>query len=87
MTREALTVFVDSENRVVKFLTLTERFEQNVTDWSNRYIDRKNETYTYSKYGQNNLLKHKYQDELSDFNDGNINVNNENLEEEKTHIY
>lgn len=38
----------------------------------------------YNNYAQNNLLKHKYQDELSNYNDGNLIVNNDNLEEEKT---
>ena len=84
MTREALTAFVDSENKIVKFLTLTERFEQNITNWSQRFVERKTETYTYSNYAQRNLLKHKYEDNLSDFNNGTINVNNLNLSEEKT---
>lgn len=84
MTRESLTAFVDNENKTINFLTLTERFEQPVTDWTEKFLERKKESYMYNNYAQSNLLKHKYQDELSNYNDGNLIVNNQNLEEEKT---
>lgn len=84
MTRESLTAFVENENKTINFFTLTERFEQPVTDWTDKFVERKKESYMYNNYAQNNLLKHKYQDELSNYNDGNLIVNNQNLEQEKT---
>lgn len=84
MTREALTPFVDSENRHIDFLTLTERVNYEVEDWSHLYSKRLSETYLYQDYAQNNYLRHKYNNENEDFNDGLLTIDNLNLDNEKT---
>ena len=84
MVREALTPFVDVESKTIKFLTLNERLDAEVVDWSSKYVSRVNETYLYRDYAQKNYFRHKYSSELEDFNDGILNVPNENLDEEVT---
>lgn len=84
MVREALTSFVDVESKTIKFLTLNERMDAEVEDWSSRYVSRVNETYLYRDYAQQNYFRHKYSSEFEDFNDGVLNVPNENLDEEAT---
>lgn len=84
MIRFSLTPFIDVENKHIKFLTLNERLQNSkLIDWSDKYIERVNETYTYKDYAINNYLKHKYNDENAVFNNGNLFVNNLNLEKEK----
>lgn len=84
MIRFALTPFIDVENKNIKFLTLSERINTlNVIDWTDKYIERTNETYTYNDYSQRNWLKHKYNDENATFNNGYISVNNKNLADQK----
>lgn len=84
MVRESLTSFVDVESKTIKFLTLNERLDAEVVDWSSRYVSRTNETYLYRDYAQQNYFRHKYSSEFEDFNDGVLNVPNENLDEEVT---
>lgn len=84
MVREALTSFVDVESKTIKFLTLNERLDAEVVDWSSKYVRRTNETYLYRDYAQKNYFRHKYSSEFEDFNDGVLNVPNENLDEEAT---
>lgn len=84
MVREALTSFVDVENKTIKFLTLNERMDAEVVDWSTKYVSRTNETYLYRDYAQQNYFRHKYSSEFEDFNDGILNVPNENLDKEET---
>lgn len=83
MVRESLTAFVDSENRVIEFLTLEERISADSVDWSDKYVKRKKESYLYQDYARANLIKHKYDDDISDYNDGVLVINNENLDTEK----
>lgn len=85
LIRFALTPFIDNETRHINFLTLDERLQGNkVIDWSDKYIERENESYTYSSYAIKNWFRHKYNDENATFNDGSLTVNNVNLELEKT---
>lgn len=84
MVRESLTSFVDVESKTIKFLTLNERLDAEVVDWSDKYVSRVNETYLYRDYAQKNYFRHKYSSEFEDFNDGVLNVPNENLDEEAT---
>lgn len=84
MVREALTSFVDVESKTIKFLTLNERLDAEVVDWSDKYVSRVNETYLYRDYAQKNYFRHKYSSEFEDFNDGVLGVPNENLDEEAT---
>ena len=84
MTREALTPFVDSENKNIDFLTLEERASAEAVDWTEKYVKRTKESYLYLDYAQQNWMRHKYPNELEDHNDGSLTIDNENLEEEKT---
>lgn len=84
MVRESLTSFVDVESKTIKFLTLNERLDAEVVDWTSKYVRRTNETYLYRDYAQQNYFRHKYSSEFEDFNDGVLNVSNENLDEEAT---
>ena len=84
MIRFSLTPFIDNENRHIHFLTLNERLQGNkLIDWTDKYIQRTNESYTYNSYGINNWFRHKYNDENATFNDGKFSVNNVNLEPNK----
>lgn len=84
MTRESLTSFVDSENKNITFLTLEERISAEPVDWTDKFVSRKKETYLYQDYAQSNLMKHKYDDDISDYNDGDLPIDNANLPTEKT---
>ena len=84
MMRFALTPFIDVESKHIKFLTLSERINTlNVIDWTDKYIERTNETYTYNDYAQRNWLKHKYNDENATFNNGFLSVSNQTLQPQK----
>lgn len=83
MIREALTPFVDAENKHIEFLTLTERVGADSVNWTDKYSKRISETYLYKDYAQNNYLVHKYENDVDDYNNGNLFISNLNLEEEK----
>lgn len=83
-TRFSLTPFVDSRSKNIELLTLDERLDADVVDWSDKYVKRENETYLYRDYAQENYFRHKYHFDGDDFNDGILPIENENLEEEKT---
>lgn len=84
MIRNALTPFVDVENKSIRFRTLDERLNANVINWTDKYVDRKSEKYVYENYAQDNILKHKYNQPNVDYGDGVIVVENENQPAEKT---
>lgn len=85
LIRFALTPFIDNESKHINFLTLNERLQgNNIIDWTDKYIERENESYTYSSYAIKNWFRHKYNDENATFNDGSLSVNNVNLDIEKT---
>ena len=84
MTREALTPFVDSINNNIEFLTLDERLGYEFVDWSHMYVKRTSETYLYRDYAQENYLRHRYNEDNQDFNDGVLSIDNLNLDTEKT---
>lgn len=65
-------------------MSLDDRLDAPAIDFSDKYIKRKKESYLYNTYAKNNLLKHKYDIEGDDYDDGNLIVNNANLESEKT---
>ena len=84
MFRNALTPFVDVGNKNIVFRTLDERLSAPALDWSKKYAGRDSEKYVYENYAQENLVKHKYNDENQDYADGVIVVDNENQPTEKT---
>lgn len=84
MIRFALTPFIDVENKHINFLTLNERLQSDkLVDWTDKYVNRTNENYTYNDYCQKNWFKHKYNDENATFNNGFLSVDNRNLQAEK----
>ena len=84
MFRNALTPFIDVDERNIIFRTLDERLTAPALDWSKKYAGRDSEKYVYENYAQENLVKHKYNDENQDYADGVIVVDNENQPTEKT---
>ncbi|RAK21618.1 hypothetical protein B0I03_10550 [Flavobacterium aquaticum] len=85
--RYSLTIFKDKYTNNYKFLTLDERIATaDKVDWSDKFQRVKSEKYIYGDYAQKNNLKHKYNDENSNYNDGSIFVLNENLDDEKNII-
>lgn len=83
--RFGLTMIPDNDNRHLSFYTLSERLNtSNSVDWSEKYVRRTNESYLFGSYAQNNYYRHKYNGENEDFNDGILEINNKNLQNEKT---
>lgn len=83
MLRHGLTVFPDVENKNLLFKTIKQRVEAVVLDWTDVYVRRKKEQYAIPGTAQNNYLRHKYNKENEDHADGNLQVNNQNLESDK----
>lgn len=84
MVRNALTPFVDVENKAIRFRTLDERLSAPVVDWSNKYVTKgRSEKYVYESYAQKNIIKHKYNDPNVDWADGILLVDNANQPDEK----
>lgn len=81
MHRYSFTLFY--EDRVCKFLTIDERINADVDSLNEYLVERKSENYIYRDYAQRNILAHKYDDGISDFNNGVIVSNNRNLNYEK----
>lgn len=84
MFRGSLTAFTDIDNKNIHFMTLDERLNGQVVDWSEKYISRKDESYVYDSYAQNNYVRHKYDEDGDDYDDGNLTVTNDNLDIEKS---
>jgi len=82
LNRFALTIFVNKDNEYI-FKTFDERLQSQVIDWSDKYIERTNETYTAKSYGQINTFRQEYRDERLDHADGKFSISNKNLEPEK----
>ena len=79
-----LTMFPDEFSNEMKYLTIAERINGKVIDWSKKYIERINENYVYSSYAQKNIFTYKYNDEESTYNDSSINISNVNLKASQT---
>ena len=83
MIRGALVTFTDIDERNLHFVNLDNRLSADVVDFSDKFIRRTSEKYLYNDYAQNNYFKHKYDEEGDNYADGNLIVDNENLEVEK----
>lgn len=82
--RNALNPFINVDDKHIIFRSLDERLSAPALDWSKKYAGRQSEKYVYENYAQENLVKHKYNDENQDYADGVIVVDNENQPTEKT---
>lgn len=83
LTRQALTPFADIDHKNLHFIDVENRLNADIIDWSSRYVTRKKEAYVYDSYAKVNTLTHKYDNQDEDFNDGILEVRNENLAEDK----
>lgn len=84
MVRNALTPFVDVENKAIRFRPLDERLNAPKIDWTKKYVKQgRSEKYVYNQYAQKNIIKHKYNDPNEDWANGVLLVNNQNQPEEK----
>lgn len=82
LTVFGLTPFTDEHSRNIDYLLMSERLvSAEVVDWSDKYIQRTNETYIYNSYAQRNYFTYQYNDKEGDYNNGSIIVNNLNLKE------
>lgn len=82
--RFCLTPFADEFSDVIKFKTITERIvDAPVIDWTDRYVARTSEEYTSSTYAIKNKFQYQYNDKEATYHDGNLLINNTNLDAEK----
>jgi hypothetical protein len=81
--RFGLTMFKDKYTNKVKFLTLSELLQgQEINNLTDKFVGKVSEKYTFGSYAKKNNFKYKYNDDEATHNNGNININNENLAEE-----
>lgn len=82
--RLGLTLIPDVDSRNIHFITIDERITNNeVEDWTDKYVERTKEEYVINSYAQKNAFRHKYNGENENHSDGYLYVNNKNLSEEK----
>lgn len=88
MVRYGLTPYKQDNSNHYKFLTMDELLQTtNVVDWSagnNKFSELKSESYKFGTYAQVNYFRHKYNDDNDSYFDRSIDINNENLKNEKT---
>jgi len=77
---------IPQENNKILFLTTDERINAEVVNWSDKYNGRTKEEYLHGSYAQRNWYRYKYNSENSNYNDGFLEVGNQNLEDEKDAI-
>lgn len=79
-----LTPFTDEHSKNIDYMLMSERVvSAEVEDWSDKYIQRTNETYVYNNYTQRNVFTYQYNDKEGDYNNGAMLINNMNLAETK----
>lgn len=79
-----LTPFANELTNNIEYKLITERLATApVVDWSDKYIERTSETYVYEDYAKANNFRYQYNDKESDYHDGAITINNQNLSEKK----
>lgn len=88
-----LSMFKEKYTNHYVFLTSQERLQTaEVEEWDDHtFVKKISETYELSEYAQLNILKYKYNDQESNYNDGVIKVNNVNLSDARvlysSHLY
>lgn len=82
MQRFGLTPIPDKYENHITFYTLEETLDLGLAiDWTEKYRERTNESYTYQNYAQSNIFQHKYTEEAQSHSNGILNIFNENLDE------
>ena len=81
----SLTPFKDKYTNHIEFLTHEEWLQNtDVDDWSSnqkKFVKKENEEYIIGDYAQRNYLRHRYNDDNADYNDGILGIANVNLKE------
>jgi hypothetical protein len=78
-----MTPVPDVRTKSMHFVTMDERLNADIVDWSSKYLERIGERYVYKSYHQQNNFKHKYDQENDDHHDGKLVINNQNVPTEK----
>lgn len=85
--RYGLTMYKEPNTNSYTFLTLKELLQESaVVNWSDKFIRKTSESYTYPNYAQQNWLRYNYNEKESDHNDGYIPIVNKNLPESRNSI-
>lgn len=85
ITDFGLSMFKDKYTNHYQFLTMAERLQfADVEIWTDKYDSKIGEDYIYGNYAQQNILRHKYNDDEDNYNDGSISVANVNLNDRRT---
>lgn len=85
--RFGLTIIKDKYSNNYRFVTLHELLETAPSvNWSRKFAGKVSEDYLTGSYAQRNALCHTYNDKEAAFNDGYIDVPNQNLADTKTLI-
>ncbi len=80
-----LTQFTEELSNNLDYKTVSERLSTaKVIDWTDKYIERTNESYVFESYAQENIFAYQYNDKESTYNNGSLKVGNVNLEDRKT---
>lgn len=76
----AITIFPTENSNQLTYKTISERVRTgNVIDWSDKYIERTDEEYVSTDYGQRNFFQYQYNDKEGSYYDGYIDVSNMNI--------
>lgn len=84
MIRKGLIAFVRSEQKHIEFKTISQIINAQPQPMDDVVQEVESEEYVFSSYAQNNYFKHKHDEDYETFRDGNLQVDNENLEIENT---
>lgn len=83
--RFGLTIFKDKYTNNYRFATPEELLETAPTaNWSRKFVKKISEDYLTVSYAQRNVFSYSYNDKETTYNDGYIDVPNNNLPETKT---
>lgn len=77
--RNASTIYFDAETKTITAQSINIRLSSKAVDLSRMYVERINESYTFSDYAIENIISHKYNEGADSYDDGTINIENENL--------
>lgn len=80
MNKYCLTMFTNDHTNEITFKTIKERVETSVIiDWTDKYVERTNESYIFDTYAQKNNFRYNYNDKEDAHNDGFISIDNVNI--------
>lgn len=79
----SLTPFKDRYSKNIEFLTLSERMQLPIEDWSDKNPKKVGTKTKLDNYGQQSWFRYKYNQDNADYNDGKFLIDNKNLEDSK----